>query len=306
MRSCQPCLPVILLLGLVSSGCANDSRVAEPATPRQEQLEIELARPVSDQHIRQPLPFAELSGRAGTLPFFGSDVVIVIDHSTLALVASGIDVDKDGVVGRNRSQVTERDGLPQPAQFWTTDSGDTVEALQLRVARALVPRLAARQNRVGLASFTLRARTQGASLVRHTEKSAVIVPVGEPDAVLAALADFPPARERRRTDLSRLLERGAQLLDDAAPNVEPAGPRAILLLYLGQPSAPDGIHWSSRQALARAAKLGERGIAVWAIPLRPGDVVYLDELTRRSGGRVVRLDQLDTVFAPVSKEPAIE
>jgi hypothetical protein len=35
---------------------------------------------------------------------------------------------------------------------------------------------------------------------------------------------------------------------------------------------------------------------VWAIPFRPEEVGYLDELTRRSGGRVIPLDQLDTRF----------
>ena len=297
MGSCQRFVPVILLLGVVSSGCANESHVAEPAAPaRQEHLEIELDRPAVDEHIRQPVPFVEVSGRAGTLPFFASDVVLVIDYSTLALVASGIDVDEDGVVGRNRSWVTERGPLAKPAWVWTTDSGDTIEALQLRVARALVPRLSARQNRVGLASSTLRARRQDTNLVRLTEDRAVIVPVGEPGAVLAALADFPPAHERRHTDLGRLLERGAQLLEEAAPNAEPARPRALLLLSHGRPSAPDGIHWSSRRAVEHAAELGERGIALWAIPFGRADTAFLHELTRSSGGNVVLLDRLDAQF----------
>jgi hypothetical protein len=294
MESCQRYVLLILLLGLVSSGRANDSRAAEPAAPARQEIEID--RPAPDQHIRQPLPFVEVSGPAVTPPFFASDVVIVIDNSTLSLVASGIDVDQDGVVGRNRNEATEKSGLPTPGQFWTTDPGDTLHALQLRVARALVPRLAARQNNVGLTSFTLRAAPLGPSTSRLTDQPEVLVPVGAPGAVLAALADFPPAQERRRTDLSRLLERAAQLLDVAASNAEATRPRAILLLYLGKPSAPDGIHWSSLRALERADELGERGIAVWAIPFRPEEVGYLDELTRRSGGRVIPLDQLDTRF----------
>ena len=84
-------------------------------------------------------------------PFISSDVVIAIDHSTLALLASGLDVDQDGVVGRNREWVIrERETLPIPARSWTTDSGDTAEVLQLEVARALIPRLAERGNRLGL------------------------------------------------------------------------------------------------------------------------------------------------------------
>jgi hypothetical protein len=288
-------LPLILLLGLLSPGRAIDSRADDPADPATQEHAIEFESPARDRGRGQPPGVVEASGRVRA-PFFGSDVVIVIDHSTLALVASGVDVDQDGVVGRNRSEAKERFGLLTPAQFWTTDSGDTLHALQLRVARALVPRLAARQNHVGLTSFTVRVKRQGTSLSRLTTKPEVLVPVGEPAAVLAALADFPPAQERRRTDLNRLLKRGAQLLDVAAANAEARRTRAILLLYLGEPSAPDGIHWSSSRALECADELGERGIAVWAIPFRPGEVDYLNELTRRSGGRVIPLDQLDTSF----------
>jgi hypothetical protein len=296
MESCQRYVPLILLfLGFATPGVANDPPATQPGEPaQQEHLSIELDRPVSDQHIREPDPLVEVSGRAGTLPFFASDVVILIDHSTLAVLASGIDVDEDGVVGRNRSSVTQWDPLAPPAPLWTTDPGDTNQALQLRVARALIPRLAARQNRVGLASFTFRARTGGTSVVRLTERPAVIVPVGEPDAVLAALEDFPAAQERRWT---------AELLDDATPGTEPARPRAILLLSLGAPSAPDGIYWSSRKAVEHSGEFAERGIALWAIPFNSADPAFLTELTRGSGGNVLPLDRLDAQFgAPVPSD----
>jgi hypothetical protein len=304
MAKCQRTLALILLLlGCATPEIAKVPPPAQPGEPAQpEHLEIQLDWPVSDQHIRQLYPLIEVSGRAGTLPFFASDVVLLIDHSTLAVLASGIDVDADGVVGRNRSSVKEWDPFAKPARLWTTDSGDTVQALQLRIARALIPRLAARQNRVGLASFTFRARTNGTSIVRLTEKPAVIVPVGEPDAVLEALEGFPAAHERRWTNLTRLLELGAELLDDARAvrtesTVHSARPRAILLFSLGVPSAPDGIYWSSRMAVEHSRELGERGIALWAIPFGSADPAFLSELTRGSGGKVLLLDQLDAQFA---------
>ncbi len=276
-RRTLPLVPLLLLLGCTTPGLADDPA----ATP----------------------PGLEVSGHAGTQPFFASDVVVLIDHSTVAALASGIDVDADGVVGRNRSTLKDWDPFAKPARFWTSDSGDTIEALQLRIATALVPRLAARQNRVGLASFTMRARTKGANvIVRLTDKPAVIVPVGEPAAVLEALEDFPAVSERRRTDLTRLLELGAKLLDDARPieTESPAPlarPRAILLLSLGVPSAPSGIHESSRMAVECARKLGERGIALWAIPLGNADRAFLSELTRGSGGGILPLERLDAQFA---------
>jgi hypothetical protein len=286
---------ILLLLAFANPSGANEATTAQPGEPAQQgHLAIELDRPVSDQRIRQPT--IEVSGRAGTLPFFASDVVIAIDNSTLGLVASGIDVDEDGDVGRNRSWVTQWDPLAPNAPLWTTDSGDTNQELQLRLARALVQRLADRQNRVGLTSFTFRARTSGTSIVRLTEKPAVVVPVGEPAAVLAALDDFPTAKERRWTDLTRLLERAAELLEDATPGTEPARQRVILLLSLGVPSAPNGIYWSSKEAIEHAGAFAERGIAVWAIPLNTADPAFLAELTRGSGGKVLPLGRLDEQF----------
>ncbi|MBW2398318.1 MAG: VWA domain-containing protein [Deltaproteobacteria bacterium] len=304
LENCPRFLPLILLLLFATPGVANDTPAAQPGEPvQQEPLAIELDRPVSDQHIRAPAPLVEVSGRAGTLPFFASDVVLLIDHSTLALLASGIDVDRDGVVGRTRSSVKFWEPLAPKAPFWTTDSGDTVQELQLRIARALISRLAARQNRVGMASFTFRARTDGTSVVRLTEKPGISVPVGDPEVVLAALADFPPARERRWTDLTRLIERGAELLDAATPDTEPSRPRAILLLSHGEPSAPSGVGWSSQRAVEYAAELDDRGISLWAIPLRSADTPFLSELSRGSGGKVLPLDRLDAQFgAPVPSD----
>jgi len=288
---------ILLLIAFAKPGVASDLSAAQPGeTTQQEPLAIELDRPVSDQHIREPVPNVEVSGRAGTLPFVASDVVLLIDHSTLAALASGIDVDRDGVVGRTRSSVRYWDPLGPNVPFWTTDPGDTLSEMQLKISRALVSRLAARQNRVGLVSFTFRARTGGSTIVRLTEKPGVSVPVGEPDAVLAALADFPEAQERRWTDLTRLIERGAELLIDATPDSEPPRQRAIILLSLGEPSAPSGVGWSSKRAVEYAGELSERGITLWAIPLRRYDMPFLSELTQGSGGKLLPLEQLHTQF----------
>jgi len=275
----HPCsLQLVLLIsvGLLASGCASSPADVDPDAPAWT---------------------GESQERVDAPPFLTADVVIAIDHSALALLASGVDVDKDGVVGRTRNWVEHKDSVPRPAQTWTTDSSDTVEALQLVVARALVPRLADRQNRVGLVSLTLRGWTHGTSVVEYTDKPKTVVPVGPPDPVLAALANFPAVRETRRTDLSRLLEVAADVLDEAAPP-EPLRERAIVLLSLGQPSAPNGIYWSSREAIEFAKELGERGIAVWAVPFAIANVDFLDELTRGTGGRVVPLEDLDAVFGP--------
>jgi hypothetical protein len=228
-------------------------------------------------------------------------VVLVFDRSSLALLASGVDVDKDGIVGRNLSTAKHAERTATPSLSWTTDADDTVETLQLEVARALVPRLADRGNRVGLASFTLRARTGGTSLVRFNDKPLTVVPIGPPDNVLAALADFPSARERRHIDLARLLELAGKILD-AAGTAEPARPRVILLLSAGEPSAPDGLHWSTQRAIEYGHELAARGIAIWAIHFGFADAAYLEDLTQSTGGGVLPLERLDALFdTPASR-----
>ena len=92
-------------------------------------------------------------------------------------------------------------------------------------------------------------------------------------------------------------------MDYATPDTEPARPRAILLLSLGAPSAPDGLYWSSREAVEHSGELAERGIALWVIPLNTADPTFLTELARGSGGNVLLLDRLDAQFgAPVPSE----
>jgi len=253
-------------------------------------------RPASNQQVQRPAAAVSLSDGAITSLFFDSDVMLVIDNSTMGVLASGIDVDGDGVVGRNLSAAREWRPSPPSSRFWTTDPGDTLEALQLKIAEPLVERLAARNNRVGLTSTTFRARTDGTSVVRLTEKPGVTVPIGDPSATLEALQEFPRTRERRRTDLTRLLERSAKLLEDATPNSESRRPRMILLLSHGVPSAPNGIQQSSTKAIKFADGLEARGIELWAVSLRANDVAFLSQLTEAGGGSVLALDQLDARF----------
>jgi hypothetical protein len=227
--------------------------------------------------------------------------VLAIDRSTIGLLASGFDLDKDGVVGVNRRSIKEWNPIDRlPPHLWTTDVDDTVAVLQLRVARALVARLAAHKNRMGLASLTFREWTRGTSVPRLTEKSPVLVPVGEPGAVLARLEEFPGIQEFRRTDLVRLFEDASRLLDEASSDSDVPRPRVIVLFSLGLPSAPDGLAWSPKAAVASARELAERGIAIWAIPFGNADVKFMQKLVGKSGGEVVPLDQLDIRFGAMA------
>lgn len=104
-------LVLVLVVGSFGPGCASDRAASTHDDPT---------------HV------SELRAWIDSPPPISSDVVIAIDHSSLALLASGVDVDKDGVLGRNREWVVkEKDPHPNPGWLWTTDSDDTVEALQL-------------------------------------------------------------------------------------------------------------------------------------------------------------------------------
>lgn len=267
MRSCFRCLPVILL-GCVTAG--------DPS-------------PKPALGTSQSIPQA-------AAPLAETDVVLVLDQSTPGLLASGRDVDGDGIVGLTHTWVTEKNPFSRPPSSWTSDPGDTVRALQMQVARALVPRLAARGDRLGLLAFAQRAKQHRRTLTRHVDRPMIATPVGGPEAVLTALDEIPPPQARRRFDLARALKIAESLLG-AVPDSEPDRPRAILLLSLGRPSAPDGIHWASQRALQTARRLGDRGIQVWAIPFGGADIRYLNDLTGGTGGRVVPLEQLTQLLA---------
>jgi len=286
-------LPLVLFSTLLGLAHGEGAVADDPPTFGGSGLELAPEAPAD------PSLSADLSELEPPTPFYDADVVIVIDNSTLSLVASGIDVDGDGKVGRTRESVTHYDPLAPSSRMWTTDSGDTVQQLQLRIATSLVPRLAARKNRVGLLSVNLRSPRWYESASHFVIEPEVLVPVGPPGRVLAALEDFPRSLEHRRTDLRLMIDRGATMLDVAATELAERRPREMLLLYVGEPSAPDGVHWSSQRALEAADEFGERGIRIWAVPVLPGDTKYLDQLTGRTGGETIPLDQLDQRFGVI-------
>jgi hypothetical protein len=228
--------------------------------------------------------------------FHADDVVIAIDRSSLALLASGTDVDRDGIVGRDLESARRVTSLKVPPERWTTDPDDTVGALQLEVARALAARLALRGQRVGLASFTIHTRWRKSTTARHfSDEPLTVVSVGPPEPVLVALAEFPPIRARRHTDLARLLEVSTRALDETQ-DAAPIESRAILLFSAGEPNVSGGLHSSSERAIESSLRLAERGIEVWAIPFGIANVSFLERLTRPTGGDVVPLEELDAVF----------
>lgn len=289
-------------LGPVVFALLPAASTADPAAASPEHLEIELDHPAPGERLAPSTPFVRVSGRAGSIPFFGADVVIALDRSTSALLASGLDVDGDEVVGRSRGPAPEGDLFPGPPHTWSTDPGDTVFAAEIGMARALAQILGSRRNRVGLVSFQLETHRKRLGLVHYTEQPEVFAPVGAAEHALVALDRVPAPAERTRADVASTLRLGAEALEKAAGPDEPRRRRAILLLTHGRPAAPHGIHAASQRALEVARELGRRGIRVLPIALGGADLEYLEELARASGGRRVPYFEVASLFP----EPPVE
>jgi len=110
--------------------------------------ELRAAHPPARCALDAPAPIPE--PRVELAP--GENVVLVLDISHSALLASGLDVDGDGLTGQNPQLLFDRFG--NPADILSTDPGDTHLALEVQIACELVRRSSRLGNRVALVSFS--------------------------------------------------------------------------------------------------------------------------------------------------------
>jgi len=264
---------------LLAFGAGAEAPDADPALPGPERSlssddEEGSVRPTSLALVRGTLTIARLSG---------SDLVIAIDQSNGSLFASGVDVDGDDHVGRNRSWLRHGDGYGKHPATWTSDANDTVLAVELRAATALVDALAER-SRIGVLSFrdAVKIRSQ----------------VDDSSAARKALAAIRPSPDWTGTNLARALDIAERMLDRAAASDRKPVARSIVLFTDGRPTAPDGRHWASKRALARARELATRGIAVFTVPIgEHTDPDFLAELASASGGSLLTLEDLRSLVS---------
>ncbi|UCE86094.1 MAG: VWA domain-containing protein [Deltaproteobacteria bacterium] len=123
--------------------------------------------PASDSPVRiridSPRSGAEVQNRVHLAPIRGSasaegdgpaefDVMIAIDVSQSTRIASGVDVDGDGVVGVNpHFELLAPGAYPDDVQ--STDPEDTILAAEIAAAHALLGSLDPKRVRVGILSF---------------------------------------------------------------------------------------------------------------------------------------------------------
>lgn len=270
---------------------------AEPApeSPRRS-LWVDVAVP---ERVEGPLPWLELRGRAGSEGVRGHDLVIAIDVSGSTAVASGIDVDGDGVVGRRLPSADDPLRSPHPRRL-CSDSDDTILRAEIAATRRLLERLALRSGtRVGLMAFAGRART--------------LAPVGAaPDALEAALSRLEAeARPGGGTHLARAFDAAVAMLaipaEDApgsggaahenasageASAAPPSPRRTLLLLSDGNPEEPAPASRAAEATAAAGARLAEAGVELRAFALGVDALAESDvvaRVARSTRGRVHRL-----------------
>jgi hypothetical protein len=244
---------------------------------------LQLDAPAPGALLRQGEPRVEVRGRA-VAELFGADVVIALDASNSALLASGVDLDGDGVVGATREFADDEGRFVRSHSGWTSDADDSILLAEYAAADALLDALSARQNRVGLLTYTAQPRARA--------------PVGPPERARAALSQLRVVEDRSGTDLARAMRAASAMLDDAADGGAQR-PRALLLCSDGEPSAPPPAYMAKRRALREAARLAERQVALYVLAFGVAhlrseegkeELDFLRELAAAAGGVLVEVD----------------
>ncbi len=257
------------LLGVVPDGPVSTRHLSA-------RLEVETPRHRSVQ--RSLVPFAEVAGRAGLSSALLFDVVIAIDQSGSTLAASGMDVDRDGVLGTSRQTVYGE-------LFPSSDPGDEVQAAELIAATRLVQQLHAESTRVAIIGFGADATVEAQ--------------LGAPKEALAALARMRLAGLAYQTDGTSLGNALAAASDQfVAHRDAKRRERAIVLLSDGFATWPDP-RQGRQHALDVAVELREYGVRVHAYligalaPLNDDTYAQIAHLT--SGRFVPVPDPIDVI-----------
>ena len=252
------------------------------------------------------IPWLEIRGRAGTAELFEADLMIVMDLSMSTLFPSGVDLDEDGVTGELRRRVKSssveigggRGSIPGVGQSseidlggaarrsgnawqlhprnWTTDRDDTIAEAQLAAARVLATGLGDRRNRLGLITYTSRAR------VRQE--------LGSASDVLAAVDTLRITGGTPDTNLAAALRQARLHLTRAESDGERE--RAVLLFTDGRPNYPKDEYLARIQALYAADALAEEEIELYVFTfgeIGMSQARFLLELAGSVKGRLFRV-----------------
>ncbi len=249
-------------------------------------VRVRVEEPKAHAVISAAEPFVTVRGYARgaagkPLPI---DLMLVLDVSRSTRLASGADVDGDGVLGETLGRLG------------STDPQDTVLHAEVAAARALLAGLSP-EIRVGLVSFSGASdRDTGLRLDPSQEDAWLRAPVGagigELEHALDMLLEEGP---HGATNFEAAIRLATKTL--ARQPERPDVRRAVLFLTDGLPSFPVGradVSDPGDVALARAAAIAaaEAGLRIHVFALGPDAVAQpasATELARRTGGSFVAL-----------------
>jgi hypothetical protein len=277
-------------LALTLGAAAAEAR-ADDAGPEADRLgaALRVESPRPGERLTHGVPWLLVRGHARA-ELFDADVVIALDVSNSALLASGLDLDGDGVVGETLAWAEDEQRKQKRPPAWTTDAEDSIAEAERIASRALVDGLAWRRNRIGLIRYTARPRELAA--------------IGDPERVRQALALLSPVEDWSGTDVGRVLRFAARMLERATPPGEAPRPRAVLLCSDGEPSVPSPSHHAKQRALREAERLARAGIALTVLGFGaellsgedPEPREFLEALARAGQGELVRVSSPATLL----------
>ena len=234
---------------------------------------LEVRTPQDDARVQGPIGWVELAGLAGTGARHGREVVVVLDLSDSTLVASGVDIDGDGVVARTLPRLIRDRSGRRAHRRAATRPGDSVRAAEAAAARRLVALIDRSHTRIALVTF-------------HREGH-LVAPLGsEPEAVELALDTI--ASESLRggtTDFEAAIDTALGAFGaDTAADTRPE--RVVLFLSDGVPTAPIEPREAHARAIAAAERSAAAGVPIHAFALGSeaiADTGVFAEMARRTG-----------------------
>ncbi len=263
----------------------------EALAPRSQgtrQIWLEWKTPESEQRVEGPVGWIPVEGWAGVGDPIEHDVVIVIDVSGSTAIASGVDVDEDGTVGRQRRRRENwRNFNPR---FLSSDPGDTVLAAELVATRRLAELLDPDRTRIGIVAFADGAR--------------ILAPLGsDRRRIETVLQELEEGFGSGATDMGRAISRGTEAL---LAGQTPARARRMTLLVLsdGWPTAPVSPELAASAALDAAGVAAQSGVRIEAFGLgleSAGDHDVYAQIASRSGGHYRALAQPAAVIHELPK-----
>lgn len=266
------------------------AEAAPPAAAATEPVQIQIQNPAANEVVRNKVHLAPIAGSAiaqgkGPPDF---DVMIAIDISQSTMTASGVDVDRDGVIGIDPRLELLPPGT-YPEDMMSTDPGDSVLAAELNAARALLDSLDPRRVRVALLTFGGEVNPRTGERARPDQQDAWLEAAftHDYDLLRRALVGIQARGARGATNFAagtRLAIRELAGLPGAVSQARPNARKVLLFLTDGVPTFPIGRGSVSdpgdSEAAINAARLAHQaGIQINSYAIGPGALHYPLALT---------------------------